>query len=70
MFRSSTIIRELTLNLAEVIFLLKHSVKLRLYLLCGCVTACHGVACLLRAVWNALSRCLFTKQVFTASILV
>ena len=40
MFRSSTIIRELALNLAEVIFMLKHSVKLRRYLLCGCVAAC------------------------------
>ena len=40
MFRSSTIIRELTLNLAKVIFMLKHSVKLRRYLLCGCVAAC------------------------------
>ena len=39
MFRSSTIIRELTLNLAKVIFMLKHSVKLRRYLLCGCVAA-------------------------------
>ena len=27
MFRSSTIIRELALNLAKVIFILKHSVK-------------------------------------------
>ena len=40
MFRSSTIIRELALNLAKVIYILKHSVKLRLYLLCGCVAAC------------------------------
>jgi hypothetical protein len=39
MFRSSTIIRELALNLAKVIFVLKHSVKLRRYLLCGCVAA-------------------------------
>ena len=31
MFRSSTIIRELVLNLAKVIFMLKHSVKLRRY---------------------------------------
>ena len=31
MFRSSTIIRELTLNLVKVIFTLKHSVKLRRY---------------------------------------
>ena len=40
MFRSSTIIRELALNLAKVIFMLKHSVKLCRYLLCGCVAAC------------------------------
>ena len=33
MFRSSTIIRELALNLAKVIFMLKHSVKLRRYML-------------------------------------
>ena len=45
MFRSSTIIRELTLNLAKVIFILKHSVTLRRYLLCGCVAACRGMAC-------------------------
>ena len=31
MFRSSTIIRELALNLAKVIFILKHSVKLGRY---------------------------------------
>ena len=31
MFRSSTIIRELALNLAKVIFMSKHSVKLRRY---------------------------------------
>ena len=43
MFRSSTIIRELALNLAKVIFMLKDVVKLR-YLLCGCVAACHGTA--------------------------
>ena len=35
MFRSSTVIRELALNLAKIIFMLKHSVKLRRYLLCG-----------------------------------
>ena len=40
MFLSSTIIREPALNLAKVIFMLKHSVKLRRYLLCGCVAAC------------------------------
>jgi len=39
MLRSSTIIRELALNLAKVIFMLKHSVKLRRYLLRGCVAA-------------------------------
>ena len=31
MFRSSTINRELAINLAEVVFMLKHSVKLRRY---------------------------------------
>ena len=42
MFRCSTTIRELALNLAKVIFMLKHSVKLRRYLLRGCVAAyCH-----------------------------
>ena len=46
MFRSSTIIRELALNLAKVIFTLKYSVKLRRYLLSGCVVACcHTTAC-------------------------
>ena len=50
MFRSSTIIRELAMNLAKVIFMLKHSVKLRRYLLCGCVAARHGMACVLHAV--------------------
>ena len=34
MLRSSTIIRELALYLAKVIFMLKHSAKLRRYLLC------------------------------------
>jgi hypothetical protein len=50
MFRSSTIIREVALNLAKVIFMLKHSVKLRLYILCVCVATCHGMACVLHAV--------------------
>ena len=43
MFRYSTIIRELALNLAKVIFMLNHSVKLRHYLLwwlCVCVACC------------------------------
>ena len=43
MFRSSTNIRELALNLAKVIFMLKHSVKLRRYFLCGCVAACCSI---------------------------
>jgi len=47
MFRSSTIIRELALNLAKVIFKLKYSAKLRRYLLCGCVAVCNGMACVL-----------------------
>ena len=55
MFRSSTIIRELALNLATVIFMLKYSVQLHRYFLCGCVAACHGIACVcvLYAVQNA-----------------
>ena len=44
MFRYSTIIREPTLDLVKVMFMLKHSVKLRRYLLCGCVAACRGMA--------------------------
>jgi len=39
MFRSTTIIRELVLNLVKVIFLLKYSVKLRCYTLFGDVAA-------------------------------
>ena len=53
MFRSSTIIRELALNLATIIFMLKHSVKLRRYLVCGCVAACHAMACVLYALRSA-----------------
>jgi len=41
MFRSSTIIKEPALNLAKVIFMLKHPVKLRRYIQCGCVAACR-----------------------------
>jgi hypothetical protein len=52
MFQSSTIIRKLALNLAKVIFILKYSVKLRRYLICGCVAAYHGMACVLHAVQN------------------
>ena len=40
MFRSTTIVRELVLNPAKVIFMLKHSVKLCRYMLFGDVTAC------------------------------
>ena len=50
MFRSATIIRELILNLVKVIFMLKHSVKLRRYMLFGDVAACHSAVCVLYAV--------------------
>ena len=40
MFRSSNIIREFALNLAKVIFTLKHSAKLRRNLSRGFVAAC------------------------------
>jgi len=33
---------ELALNLAKVTFMLKHSLKLRHYLLCGCVATRHA----------------------------
>ena len=45
MFRSTTIIRELVLNLAKV--MLQNSVKLRRYMLFGDVAACHRAACVL-----------------------
>jgi len=45
MFQSSTIVRELAMNLAKVIFMLKHSAKLHRYLLCGCMAACHRRTC-------------------------
>ena len=41
------------MNLAKVIFMLKHSVKLHRYLLCCCVAACHRMVCVLHAVQNA-----------------
>ena len=40
MFRSTTIIKEIVLDLAKVIFMLKHLVKLRRYMLFGDVAAC------------------------------
>ena len=40
MFRSTTIIKDVVLNLAKVIFMLKNSVKLSRYLLFGDVAAC------------------------------
>jgi len=41
------------MNLAKVIFMLKHSVKLRRYVLCGCVAVCHGMTCVFYAVQRA-----------------
>jgi uncharacterized membrane protein len=48
-----TIIRELVLSLAKVMFILKHSVKLRRYMLFGDVAACQRAECVLCAVQNA-----------------
>ena len=50
MFRSTTNIRELVLNLTKVIFMLKQLAKLRRYILFGDVAACHRAACVLCAV--------------------
>ena len=63
MFRSSTIIGELALNLAIVIFMLKHSVKLRRYLLSGCVAACHGMACVFMLCILHSMACVFMPRI-------
>ena len=47
MFRSSSILRELVQSLAKVIFILKHSVRLRHCVSCGNMAACREVACVL-----------------------
>jgi hypothetical protein len=47
MFQSSTNLRDLVQNLAKVTLLLRHSVKLRRYILCGDVAACREMACVL-----------------------
>ena len=43
MFRSTTIIKKLVLNLAKVIFTLKYSVQLRRYMLFSDVAARHQI---------------------------
>ena len=43
------------MSLAKVIVIVKHSVKLHCYLLCGGVTACLGRACVLCAVQSKSS---------------
>jgi hypothetical protein len=52
MFLSTTIIRELILSLAKVIFMLKHSLKLHRYMLFGDVAACHRVECVFCTAYN------------------
>ena len=70
MFRSSTIIRELALNLDNVIFMLKYSVKLRRYLLCGCVAACYGLACVHPAFHDMLPHiCIINNGLISPNIL-
>ena len=54
MFRSSTILRELVQCLDKIIFLLKHSVKLR-RILRGDVAACLGTVCVHTVSINVLS---------------
>ena len=53
MIRYSTILRELVQSLANVTLLLKHSVKLRRFILCGDVAACREMACVLFVVQTA-----------------
>ena len=50
MFRSTTIIRELAIELGSSYIYIKTKQKLRHYLLCGGVAACPGMACVLCAV--------------------
>jgi hypothetical protein len=64
MFRSVTIFRELILNLAKVIFILKHSVKLRRYMLFGDVAACHIAECVLCVVHSPCAFVLDTVSLF------
>ena len=45
------------LSLAKVILILKHSVKLRRYLLCGGVVAFPGMVCILCAVQSKTKSC-------------
>ena len=47
MFQSSTILRELVQSLAKVTLLLKQSVKLRRFILCGDAVPCREIACVL-----------------------
>ena len=54
MFRSSTILRELVQSLANVTLLLKHSVKLRRCIMCGDVTACREIGCVLFVVQTTI----------------
>jgi hypothetical protein len=70
MFRSTAIIRELVLNLAKVIFMLKHSVKLRRYMLCGDVVACLRAECILWAVQDECFNINITLARFSTSSLV
>ena len=62
MFRSSTIIRELALNLAKVIFTLKHSVKLSLFImwLCGGMSW-NGVCVVFCAECESVAFCTATQ---------
>ena len=55
----------LQLSLAKVILILKHSVKLRRYLLCSGVAACPGMACVLCAVLSETYSCSAQHTVHT-----
>ena len=74
MFPSSTIARELVQSLAKVIFLLRHSVKLRRCLLCGDVAACREMAYVLfvvqtESLHNRLSVCTTVILMYVPCIL-
>jgi len=69
MFRSSRIIREPALNLAKVLFMLKNSVKLRCYLLCGCVAAYHGMAYVLHATHKPFHDMLLHNRIINNNVI-
>jgi len=45
-------------------------VKLRRYLLCGCVAACHGMACVLHSVQHATHNRIINNDVISPNVFI